>query len=71
MAPPQQPRLAVTPTLAVGADGFDAKDTYFNGDLYISNGEDAFNTILITAAVVEATGDLATKEPLSATVTPR
>ena len=32
-------------------DGFDARDTYFAGDLYVSNKEDAYNTILITAKV--------------------
>ena len=33
------------------ANDFQAQDTYFNGDLYISNATDAFNTILISAAV--------------------
>ncbi len=36
---------------ATGTTAFDARDTYFNGDLYISNQEGAFNTILITARV--------------------
>ena len=35
--------------------GFDARDTYFNGDLYASNDDKAYNTILITARVAENT----------------
>ena len=31
--------------------GFDAKDTYFNGNLYVSNDDKAYNTILISARV--------------------
>ena len=34
------------------ATGFNAQDTYFNGDLYISNQTSAFNTILISAAIL-------------------
>ena len=45
--------------------GFDARDTFFNGDLYISNNEEAFNTILITAAV--AATDLAGTADATAT----
>ena len=32
---------------------FDAKDTYFNRNLYVSNDKKAYNTILITAAVAD------------------
>ncbi len=39
---------------AVGDTGFNARDTYFDGTLYISNQEDAYNTILITAKVPAA-----------------
>ena len=35
---------------------FEAQDTYFRGDLYVSNDAGAYNTILITAAVL-ADGD--------------
>ncbi|MYB76047.1 MAG: hypothetical protein F4X83_02925 [Chloroflexi bacterium] len=50
------------PTHATGTTAFDAQDTFFNGDLYISNKESAYNTILITAAVRNA--DLAdTNDP--------
>ena len=35
--------------------GSTRRDTYFNGDLYISNAEDAYNTILITARVTSTT----------------
>ena len=41
---------------------FDARDTYFNGDLYISNQESGFNTILITARVA-GQANLATTGP--------
>ena len=41
---------------AVGATAYEAKDTYFNGDLYVSNKEKAFNTILITAKVAGDAG---------------
>ncbi len=40
-------------TATFRAENFDARDTYFNGDLYISNDVDAFNTILISAAVAD------------------
>ncbi len=36
---------------AFRANTFNARDTFFNGDLYISNQTDAYNTILISAAV--------------------
>ena len=50
---------------AVGDAGYDAKDTYFNGDLYVSNKEKAFNTILITAKVAD--GDRAERNDPDAT----
>ncbi len=48
------------PTHATGTNPFDAKDTFYDGNLYISNQEDAYNTILITAAVRDI--DLADKD---------
>ncbi len=36
---------------AAGGGAFDARDTYFKGNLYVSNKEKAYNTILITAKV--------------------
>ena len=36
---------------AEGGTAFAARDTYFNGSLYVSNKEKAYNTILITARV--------------------
>ncbi len=47
-------------TSANANDGFNARDTYFNGDLYVSNDDTAYNTILITAKV-EGTGSLDAK----------
>ena len=38
-------------TTTFHAENFQAQDTYFNGDLYISNKTSAFNTILISAAI--------------------
>ena len=35
---------------------YEAKDTYFNGDLYVSNKEAAYNTILISAKVAGDAG---------------
>ena len=43
-------------------DAFQARDTYFNGDLYISNDAKAYNTILITAIVGDE-GDRALMGP--------
>ena len=43
---------------AVGTNAFQARDTYFDGDLYVSNDEDAFNTVLITARVEGTTGSV-------------
>ena len=43
-------------------DAFDARDTYFNGDLYVSNKKDAYNTILITAKV-DGDGNLQASGP--------
>ena len=50
------------PAYALATPPFNARDTYFNGDLYISNQGGAFNTILITARVAD-TDDLATMGP--------
>ncbi len=51
-------RVRTSTAYAVGADAYDAKDTYFNGDIYVSNDADddanAYNTILITAAVPDS-----------------
>ncbi len=41
--------------------GFDARDTYFNGDLYASNDDKAYNTVLITARVAENTAGVDAK----------
>ena len=49
------PETIASNATSYAVDGFDARDTYFNGDLYISNGEDAFNTVLITARVTSTT----------------
>ena len=38
---------------ALATPPFQARDTYFNGDLYVSNQGEAFNTILITARVAD------------------
>ena len=38
---------------------FNARDTYFNGTLYVSNQEEAYNTILITASIMNGHADLA------------
>ena len=38
---------------------FNARDTYFDGTLYVSNQEEAYNTILITASIMDMHGDLA------------
>ena len=49
-------RVRVSSAYAVDPGAYDAKDTYFGGDLYISNdaeSDGAFNTILVTAAILD------------------
>ena len=41
------------PAYAIGDDAYEAKDTYFDDNLYVSNKENAYNTILITAKVAD------------------
>ncbi len=47
---------------ATGGGAFNARDTYFDGTLYVSNKDDAYNTILITAKV-SGTGNLQASGP--------
>ncbi|MDE2884998.1 MAG: hypothetical protein OXO53_07870 [Chloroflexota bacterium] len=50
-APANIPTGADAWATAAGAGAFDARDTYFAGDLYVSNKMAAYNTVLITAKV--------------------
>ena len=54
---PATTTVSTSAAYAVGATAYNAKDTYFGGDLYISNdaeSDGAFNTILVTAAILDA-----------------
>ena len=53
---------AAATAYALATPPFQARDTYFDGDLYISNQDSAFNTILITARVAD-TGELKASGP--------
>ncbi len=58
---PNTPASIDTGVASYAVAGFDAQDTYFNGDLYVSNDDNAYNTILITARVSENTAGVDAK----------